>query len=269
MAEVVGDYDDDPIPPRPRSDDEYSPFDVDDEASQPQQASQQNENEAQQSPEDEQQRLSRIETNTSTSSRPREATELDEIRRLSTESTSDGSISSGEYRIASNTGATTTSSTSAANSQERRNRKKREKWIPGPVRRFWARNITLEVPHKGNRDYFALERTFLAYMRTSATFSIQGVLVAQLFRLQPSHPYLLTLSRINFRSIGIPLSIAYQICAIVTALLGAYRFWRQQNAIARGKVLCGGWELTGIGIMTFLAAVTLLALALAIIIESR
>lgn len=31
--------------------------------------------------------------------------------------------------------------------------------------------------------------------------------------------------------------------AILVNALGAYRFWRQQNAMLRGKVLCGGWEL--------------------------
>lgn len=93
-------------------------------------------------------------------------------------------------------------------------------------------------------------------MRTAATFSMQGVLVAQLFRLQssssgaPGGPT----SGINFRSVGIPLSVAYQTCAILVSLLGAYRFWRQQNAIARGKVLSGGWEVHGIGLMTFLVS---------------
>lgn len=103
----------------------------------------------------------------------------------------------------------------------------------------------------------ALERTFLAYMRTAATFSIQGVLVAQLFRLQsskssgaPGGPS----SRLKFASVAVPLSVAYQTCAILVALLGAYRFWRQQNAIARGKVLSGGWEIHGIGFMTFVVS---------------
>lgn len=146
MAEVVGDYDDDPVPPRPGRSENYSPFVDDEQDNQPQQE-EQHENE------NEQQRLSRTETNISTSSRPREATELDEIRRLSTASTSEGSLSSGEYRVPSrHSGATTTTTT--ADTQERRNRQKKTKWVPESVRRFWARNITLEVPQKGNRDYF-------------------------------------------------------------------------------------------------------------------
>lgn len=146
MAGVVGDYHDDPIPPRPRRDDDYSSFEAaEDETQQPQQQ----QNEVQ--PLENEQRLARTETNTSTRSRPREATELDEIRRLSTESTSEGSLSTGEYRVTSRrSGATTTT----ANSEEERRNRRKKKWVPKSVRRFWARNVTLEVPHKGNRDYF-------------------------------------------------------------------------------------------------------------------
>ena len=35
---------------------------------------------------------------------------------------------------------------------------------------------------------------------------------------------------------------------MVILLLGAYRFWRQQNAILRGKVHAGGWEVNAIGV---------------------
>ncbi|CRG91679.1 hypothetical protein PISL3812_08729 [Talaromyces islandicus] len=184
----------------------------------------------------------------STDSRPREATELDEI---TTASQSTASLSSGEYRV--------TPRMSVSGSYLRhRNESQRFQ----PLRRFWSRNIALVVEQKGNRDYFALERTFLAYTRTSATFSMQGVLIAQIFRLQSA-----THTRFDFRTVGVPLSIAYQCCAIVIAILGAYRFWRQQNAIARGKVVVGGWEINSMGFMTLLAGLVLLALAIAIIVE--
>ena len=35
---------------------------------------------------------------------------------------------------------------------------------------------------------------------------------------------------------------------MVILLLGAYRFWRQQNAILRGKVHVGGWEVNAVGV---------------------
>ncbi|EED13354.1 conserved hypothetical protein [Talaromyces stipitatus ATCC 10500] len=285
MAEVIADYEDDTISPRAtrRNDGEQwnnSP----DEEEHPQ--TQVNEEEQPCTRERESQtertnlpRRESIESFESISSRAREATELDEIRRMSSESTSEGSLSSGEYRVTPRHSGATTTVTSTSNNTTRGSRNKNKRFQA--IRRFWARNITLEVPQKGNRDYFgisfileihgkALERTFLAYLRTSTTFSIQGVLVAQLFRLQTSNSQASGRppSRVNFHSVGVPLSVAYQVCAILVALLGAYRFWRQQNAIARGKVLAGGWELHGIGIMTFLAGVVLLVLAIVIIAES-
>ncbi|KAH8692118.1 hypothetical protein BGW36DRAFT_387035 [Talaromyces proteolyticus] len=195
--------------------------------------------------------LSRTESNDN--SRPREATELDEIATAS--ACSSASLSSGEYRIVPRRTATSTSSNTVNASHKHTGRLQ-------PLRRFWSRHVALVVSQKGNRDYFALERTFLAYVRTSAAFSMQGVLVAQLFRLQVEQK-----TRFDFYTVGIPLSIAYQCCAIVVALMGAYRFWRQQNAIARGKVIAGGWEINSMGVLAVLAALALFALAVAIIVE--
>lgn len=90
----------------------------------------------------------------------------------------------------------------------------------------------------------ALERTFLAYMRTAAALSMQGVLIAQLFRLQGSHS-----AQFDFYTVGIPLSVVFHACAILVTAMGAFRFWRQQHAIARGKVYAGGWEINSIGLI--------------------
>lgn len=92
----------------------------------------------------------------------------------------------------------------------------------------------------------ALERTYLAYIRTSLAFAFLGVLIAQLFRLQAksdSGPSL------GFDDLGIPLACSCYGAAILIAFMGAHRFWRQQNAMARGKVYAGGWELNSIGII--------------------
>lgn len=74
---------------------------------------------------------------------------------------------------------------------------------------------------------------------------MQGVVIAQLFRLQGSPT---DGDRLRFYQVGIPLSVACYCVAVIVALIGAYRFWRQQNAIARGKVHAGGWELNFVGI---------------------
>lgn len=77
---------------------------------------------------------------------------------------------------------------------------------------------------------------------------MQGVLIAQLFRLQRSKS---TEDRLGFYQVGIPLSVACHCVAVLVALIGAYRFWRQQSAIARGKIHAGGWELNSVGILLF------------------
>jgi hypothetical protein len=78
-------------------------------------------------------------------------------------------------------------------------------------------------------------------------FAFLGVMIAQLFRLQSrgsdSGPAL------GFDDLGVPLACSCYGCAIIIALLGAHRFWRQQSAMARGKVYAGGWELNTIGVI--------------------
>lgn len=76
-----------------------------------------------------------------------------------------------------------------------------------------------------------------------------GTLIAQLFRLQHSGNPGTTL---GFYEIGVPLATACNGAAAIVVLLGAYRFWRQQNALARGKVYAGGWEVVGIGLLVLL-----------------
>ncbi|KAK4984952.1 hypothetical protein LTR50_006292 [Elasticomyces elasticus] len=77
-------------------------------------------------------------------------------------------------------------------------------------------------------------------MRTSLALSMIGVLIAQLYRLQHS---LIPSTTFGYFVISKPLAAIFEIAAIVLVLLGAYRSWRQQNAMARGKVWVGGWEI--------------------------
>ncbi|KAJ5167634.1 uncharacterized protein N7482_003228 [Penicillium canariense] len=189
---------------------------------------------------------------------PREAEtiELDEIQTHEDNEQmnySSPSVSSGEeYRMTRVTSRSTV----------RRRSERNGAW--SKVCRFWRHNVTLTVPQKSNRDHLALERTFLAYIRTSVTIAMQGVLIAQLFRLQrPTTPE----DRLRFYEVGIPLSVACHCVALLVALIGAYRFWRQQSAISVGKVHAGGWELNSVGILLFLLILATLVLSVVIIIE--
>jgi uncharacterized membrane protein YidH (DUF202 family) len=85
----------------------------------------------------------------------------------------------------------------------------------------------------------ANERTFLAWIRTSIALSMLGAIIAQLFRLQnvPSPTGVISLYLL-----AIPLACICQGAALLTALTGGHRYWRMQNAMARGEALAAGWE---------------------------
>ena len=67
-----------------------------------------------------------------------------------------------------------------------------------------------------------------------------GVVTAQLLRLQHSVDPNPTF---GYYILGKPLAGIFIACSIAVTLLGAFRFWRQQNAMIRGKVHAGGWEI--------------------------
>jgi uncharacterized membrane protein YidH (DUF202 family) len=94
---------------------------------------------------------------------------------------------------------------------------------------------------RANREVpTANERTFLAYLRTSLVLSMLGVLIAQLYRLQHSpSPGVV----FGYYLLSLPLSILFQCAAVLVLFLGCTRFYRQQAAMARGKVHAGGWDL--------------------------
>ncbi|KAJ5770623.1 uncharacterized protein N7511_002674 [Penicillium nucicola] len=188
----------------------------------------------------------------------REALELHQIQTHEDNQLdySDPSASSGdEYRVT--TSRRTTSRVSAHGGEA-------GKSLWSQIKRFWGRHVILTVAQKSNRDHFALERTFLAYIRTSTVIAMQGVLIAQLFRLQRPNT---EVHRLSFHSVGIPLSVACHFVAVLVALIGAFRFWRQQNAISRGKVHAGGWEMNSVGIFLFIIILTTLVLSVIILIQ--
>lgn len=88
----------------------------------------------------------------------------------------------------------------------------------------------------------ALERTFLAWLRTSIKFAHMGVIVAQLFRLPqallPSSPAVS-----GFFRLGKPLGLASITIALLVVLVGGLRCWQQQRSIISGKILSCGWEM--------------------------
>ena len=90
----------------------------------------------------------------------------------------------------------------------------------------------------------ANERTFLGFVRTAQAFSMTGIYVAQLMRLQHSPTPTKT---IGFFAVGVPLSCICQIIAMIVTVIGAFRFFKIQNNLALNWAVSGGWEILAIG----------------------
>ncbi|KAJ5135443.1 uncharacterized protein N7515_004721 [Penicillium bovifimosum] len=122
---------------------------------------------------------------------------------------------------------------------------------------------SLELENKGSvaRDHLALERTFLAWMRTSLAFASIGIAVTQLFRLNSTSsanthsnafypnpdilpPHLASeyqpaafppSANSRLRSVGKPLGSTFIGVAILILLIGFHRYFESQYWIVRGK----------------------------------
>ncbi|KAF2675493.1 hypothetical protein BT63DRAFT_475097 [Microthyrium microscopicum] len=107
--------------------------------------------------------------------------------------------------------------------------------------RQWERHVHLKVPAEQRRDHLALERTYLAYLRTSLALANTAVVAAQLLKLNS------TSGEAGSMFGGESLAAGFVAGAIVVVLVGYLRFWRQQKAMSLGKVWAGGWELWIVG----------------------
>lgn len=130
-------------------------------------------------------------------------------------------------------------------------RKAKTHGLSRSLQSLWKRQIAPSVTFSSCRDHLALERTYLSYLRTSLALSFTAIIIAQLFRIQHSFS---PDRNLGFFVLGVPLAAVCTAAAIVVSLIGFFRFWRQQNALLRGKVRVGGWELILIGILYFLVS---------------
>ncbi|KAH9909331.1 hypothetical protein F4778DRAFT_716352 [Xylariomycetidae sp. FL2044] len=115
---------------------------------------------------------------------------------------------------------------------------------PQAAEKHWWRDHlgiiwSIELENKGSvaRDHLALERTFLAWLRTSLAFASIGIAITQLFRLntsisdrQQNDHHLQTL-----RKMGKPLGAAFLAISILVLLLGYHRYYQGQQWVMKGK----------------------------------
>jgi uncharacterized membrane protein YidH (DUF202 family) len=113
---------------------------------------------------------------------------------------------------------------------------------------FWSKRIRLIIHENECRDHFALERTYLAYVRTASAFAQAGVAVAQLFRLNTASSGEILPSSLK---IGNVMGAATEGIAIVVMLTGSIYFLKQQHALVKGGIISRGWDIVLLAALAF------------------
>ena len=110
--------------------------------------------------------------------------------------------------------------------------------------RWWHDWISRTITHDSSdpaaevgdpRDYLALERTFLGWLRTSLALISLAVVVTQLIIFQALD-----------RTKGVVLGCVLTGAGMAVVVGAAVRFFRAQDLLVKGKALTGGWEAIGL-----------------------
>ncbi|KAE8132019.1 hypothetical protein BDV38DRAFT_262600 [Aspergillus pseudotamarii] len=122
------------------------------------------------------------------------------------------------------------------------------------LRKWWLTEIRPEVAAEDGdpRDFLALERTFLAYVRTANALASFAIVAAQLFILHHDS--------VVAGKVLACLSLAF---AIYIQLMGAMRYFRQQRSLQRRK--CYIWNPESIRVALLFFVISTVALVLVVV----
>ncbi len=120
---------------------------------------------------------------------------------------------------------------------------------------WWSHSVRLTIKYpsgNGNpRDYLVLERTYLAYIRTSSAIVSLGVVIVQLFILKNVS-----------KTTGVVLGATLSGGGIIVAMVGCFRFFRQQEHMNKGKTICAGLDMLAVWAIMVLISLTLFIVVL-------